>query len=431
MKKITCALLCVMLCVSLCSGTVFAYESYDVIYSDITVCINHYNIPSFVVNGQSVVVINDLTSYGLHLEKTSNGGYNITCIGYSQIKPAKYEIDVNQLGTCVGTAQKNVVPVYINNYRVDSYQMNGYTLVPAETFTAIGKVNWVPEQKALKIWIEGLPLKATFDPPAQNKAASVYKETLEVVEAYRAVGEYEQAVSALDWTINAIGSKSAYFKPLNQLREEMAYIAAMKNINLCVAGGNTQNAIYEAQWGIGYCTDDSAYYNALASKYAELTYKEASKNINIHLKKGDYYSAYITANNAMSAVDDYGWINNDIGVYYNKLYNDVISICKAWRKKLGRSFVVLDTGYTGQNSNRQMWIQLINLYDEPVIAFRCKADICDVFGQPLSWYYENYNLRCDDTWHSAYAIKTYYWNFNGTNARVFRNLGVSQVVWDD
>lgn len=304
MKKITCTILCVMLCVLLFSGTVFAYESYDVIYSDITVCINHYNIPSFAVNGQSVVVLNDLPSYGFQLQETSNGGYNIICREFKEIKPAKYEIDVNQIGTCVGTAQKNVVPVYINRYRVDSYQMNGYTLVPAEAFTAIGKVNWVPEQKALKIWIEGLPLKATFDPPARNEEAAVYKETLEVVQAYRAAGEYEQAVGALDWTIDTLGEDSPYYEPLDQLREEMAYIAATKNIDLCLAGGNIENAIYEANWGLWYCTYDSAYYNALASKYAELVYQEASKNINIHLKKGDYYSAYITATDAIEDMYD-------------------------------------------------------------------------------------------------------------------------------
>ena len=418
-----------MLCVSLCSGTVFAYESYDVIYSDITVCINHYNIPSFVVNGQSVVVINDLTSYGLHLEKTSNGGYNITCIGYSQIKPANYEIDVNQLGTCVGTAQKNVVPVYINNYRVDSYQMNGYTLVPAETFTAIGKVNWVPEQKALKIWIEGLPLKATFDPPVQNKEASVYKETLEVVQAYRAVGEYEQAVSALDWTINAIGSKSAYFKPLNQLREEMAYIAAMKNINLCVAGGNIENAIYEAKWGLWYCTYDSAYYNALANKYAELVYQEASKNINIHLKKGDYYSAYVTATDARDNIYD---VSGELGaVYYNKLFDDEEAICKAWRKKLGKTFVILDTWSSGEKSDRKIHIKFINLNDKPVIAFKLKADICDVFREPIPGYKLGYTLYCESAWIGAYQTNTYTWSFKGTNAKVLRNLTVNDVVWDD
>ena len=205
MKKVLFLLVTILLSFS---NIVSANNSYEVIYSDITVCINHYNIPSFAVNGTSVVSVEDLSKYGMSVENKS-GFFRISVVEYRTIDPVQYEIDINQLGSTAGYAKKNVTPVYVNNQQISSYNLNGYTLVPVEELNILGDVCWVPEQKALKLWIDGLHVKPIFEPPVINAESSLYRETVEIVNAYRAVNDFEQAVSALDWTISHLSENSS------------------------------------------------------------------------------------------------------------------------------------------------------------------------------------------------------------------------------
>ena len=404
--------------------TVSANNSYEMIYTDIAVCINHYNIPSFAVNGTSVVVVNDLGQYGITTEWLPYyNGFSLSVNTGAKITPVKYETDINQIGTVAGYAKMNATPVFIDGQQIPSYNLNGYTFIPVESLNLLGDVYWVPEHKVLKLWIEGLPSKYAFEPAPINEASKIYKETLEVVEAYRAVGEYETAVSALDWSIDALEENSSYYRALYALREEIAYIATVKNMNIRVSAGNYEYAAYDALYCLEYyCTYDSPYYNALVNKYAEYKYIAASKNIKIHLKNKDYYSAYSTALYAKNAIYDYAYDTSDEATtYYEILNDDVAAICKAWRGAIGSSLVKVSYWCNNGNLN----ITFINLSDKPIKAFKCKAELCDVFGENL--YYGDHTLYVDNTWLSSYSSDTYVWSVN-SKVDMLKYFTVTQVV---
>jgi|GEM_PF-5572962 len=405
--------------------SVSANNSYEVLYTDIAVCINHYNIPSFAVNGTSVVVVNDLGQYGINTQWLPYyKGFSLSVDKDATIIPVKYETDINQIGTVAGYAQMNVTPVFINGQQIPSYTLNGYTFVPVESLNLLGDVYWVPEHKVLKLWIEGLPSKYAFEPAPINEASKIYKETLETVEVYRAAGEYETALSALNWTADALGKKSSYYPSINSLREEIAYLATVKNMNIRVKAGNYQSAAYDALSCLSYyCTYDSPYYNALVSKYAEYRYIEASKNIKIHLKNKDYYSAYSTAIDARNAIGTYAYDTSDEATtYYENLNGDVAAICKAWRNATGSSLVKVSYWCNNGNLN----IKFVNLSDKPIKAFKCSAELCDVFGDNL--YYGEHTLYVDSTWLSSYSSSTYVWNVK-SKVDMLRYFKITQVVY--
>ena len=88
MKKVIALILCILLCTGVCQARVG-----DVIgaayHTDIVAYINHWAIPSYAVNGQSVIVAEDLNYCGFDVvwnnntrslsitTNTENWGYNM------------------------------------------------------------------------------------------------------------------------------------------------------------------------------------------------------------------------------------------------------------------------------------------------------------------------------------------------------------------
>lgn len=421
MKKIVVALL---LCLVLGCSVAHASGSNELIYSDITVCINHYNIPSFAINGTSVVVVDDLPKYGINVEKSNyDGSLHLSVRQKASVNPVKFDIDVNQTGKVAGVATKDAVSVYIGPTKIDSYYLNGYTYVPVESLRYLGSVYWIPEQKALKLWIEGVKINSKFEPVPVNQESVIYKETIRDVEIYRAAGVYDKAVSALNWSINAVAANIKYSDKLDKLREEMAYLDAVKNISICVNSGNIQNAISVADYYLGYCNEGSAYYDALSGKYCELVFIEANKNIKVHLNKGDYLSAYTTADNAYTSLVEYGYMSSG-EAYYNALYEKKKEICTNWRNRTGNGLIILnDWGNDGE-----VQMKIINLEGKDVRAVRFSADVCDVFGEIISSAYKGRICTASDLYISAYDNDTVTWNI-GYDAVMFKNIKSIQVAY--
>ena len=160
MKKIIAMLLTMIMLIS-CFGMVASAKVGDVIgtalHTDIVVYINNLAIPSYIVNGQSVVVAEDLRNFGFDV--IWDGNARTLNIYKNYISPQVVPQFVGK-GYTTGSKYANIletdIVVYANGQRINSFALNGYTMVPVEELTMLGEVNWVPSERALKMWVDNI-----------------------------------------------------------------------------------------------------------------------------------------------------------------------------------------------------------------------------------------------------------------------------------
>lgn len=140
------------------SGDIIGYAKY----SNISAYINHYPITSYNINDNTAVVAEDLQNYGFNAE------WN----GETRSLSITKNIDAKSI-TPYGTVYKysykagqNSYPyletditTYVNGQRVESFNIDGKTCIFMDDLAPYGEVVWVPEVRALKMWIEDLPMQ--------------------------------------------------------------------------------------------------------------------------------------------------------------------------------------------------------------------------------------------------------------------------------
>lgn len=156
MKKITKLISAILIFVLMCSvaSGAFAYSNGAVIgkacYTDIKATINGYDIASYNVDGYTYIVAEDLRYYGFDvvwspysrtLSVTRNGSYypstNYTAPFITQDLVGKKSY--NLLYTDIQT--------YVNGSWVQSYNINGRTIIRFDALSAFGSVWWVQQSK--------------------------------------------------------------------------------------------------------------------------------------------------------------------------------------------------------------------------------------------------------------------------------------------
>ena len=184
MKRITALCVAIVLIVSLFALPVSA--EYNAIqkpgeyvgqaqYTDIVTYINHYAIPSWVVNGYPMVAVEDLSKYGFDvLWNSTNRTLRIFRNNATYPNPIPvYLPKDNELGTKQFDVTASDVKVYINDYE---YQIQGFSGIPGYTLIYVGDLTalgatmyFVSENKAVNIWINGMSI-AEYQRPTSTKA---------------------------------------------------------------------------------------------------------------------------------------------------------------------------------------------------------------------------------------------------------------------
>lgn len=164
-KKITKILILTLVLTSIHSvasakiGDIIGYAKY----SDISAYINHYPITSYNINDYTAVVAEDLQNYGFNVEwngearslsiTRNNDAKQIT--PYGTVYKYSYKSGQNSypyLETDIAT--------YVNGQKVEIFNIDGKTCLYMDDLAPYGEVVWVPEVRALKMWIEDLPINA-------------------------------------------------------------------------------------------------------------------------------------------------------------------------------------------------------------------------------------------------------------------------------
>lgn len=165
MKKIIGKILCAIFLISSIQTVSYA-KTGDIIgyakYSDISVYINHYPIESFTVNNYTAVFAEDLQNYGFNVVWNSETrSVSITRNEYAtEITPYgtvyKYSYIVGQDSFPL---LETDISAYINGQPVNCACIDGKTCIYVDDLAPYGEIAWVPEVRAVKIWIDGLPIK--------------------------------------------------------------------------------------------------------------------------------------------------------------------------------------------------------------------------------------------------------------------------------
>jgi len=148
------------------------------LHTDIVAYINHYALPSYAANGKSCIVAEDLRNFGFDvIWDGSARTLSITRNSNTTVK----EMTVNKnepSGKFFSNILETDIKVYANGQRVTSYALNGYTMIPIEDLTMFGAVYWVPEERAIKLWVDGVEQRASkqeiFGPAAKKYASTSY-----------------------------------------------------------------------------------------------------------------------------------------------------------------------------------------------------------------------------------------------------------------
>lgn len=123
--------------------------------TDIVAYVNHFAVPSYVVEGTSVVVAEDLWHFGI--DATWDGNSRTLTLTRNNSVNSVNKMEFKKEGkpsTVFRDIMESDIKVFANGKRISSYNINGYTMIPIEELTMFGEVVWVPEQRAIKLWIE-------------------------------------------------------------------------------------------------------------------------------------------------------------------------------------------------------------------------------------------------------------------------------------
>lgn len=141
------------------NGDIIGYAKY----TDISAYINHYPITSYNINDYTAIVAEDLENYGFDVVWDGNArALYITRDRYAtNITPSG---KVYQYSSVAGMDSipyvESDIKAYVNGNLVKSFNINGRTCIYMESLADCGNVMWVPEIRAIKLWIEELPMKA-------------------------------------------------------------------------------------------------------------------------------------------------------------------------------------------------------------------------------------------------------------------------------
>ncbi len=134
----------------------------EAVYSDLSVYVNHYPIPAYVVNDYAVIVAEDLADYCCDVLWDGNARtLNITKSADKTefTSPAVYNTSF-PTGTKCADVLYTDIKTYVNGTEVTSFNVNGRTMIVIDEFgNNMDGYAWVPDIRAAKAWLDGKHIK--------------------------------------------------------------------------------------------------------------------------------------------------------------------------------------------------------------------------------------------------------------------------------
>ncbi|MGN1116829.1 MAG: hypothetical protein ACI4TH_09685 [Candidatus Ornithomonoglobus sp.] len=137
-----------------------AASAMEAQYTDIGAYINNYPISAYAVNGKMAVVAEDLKDYGFNV--VWNGDARRLDISRNSGVSGLQRRDVYKHTAATGTRFSDIyqtdIKVYYDGIQLESYALNGYTLVLLNDVAELaGNGEWDEGARAFKVWLDGMP----------------------------------------------------------------------------------------------------------------------------------------------------------------------------------------------------------------------------------------------------------------------------------
>ena len=265
MKKILSIILCI--CFMLSNMICFAKNGDIITYTkhtNIVAYINHYAIQSYNINGITCVGAEDLGNFGFLVkwEPSTRSLYITRNYGVNKIQQYSipYKSNPYLLGQDDAPVYETDIKTYVNNVEAISYNIGGKTVVDFESLSAFGAVQWNPDIRAIKLWVEdGLDMYYCMQPLKELPKTTLYSadgRTISVlnneVDAYLNVG----------WYLSSSEAKSA-----GTTQKNMQYVS-----KFYVGQNVMQNLIMMKKYGVVEAIDKNTgkikvYWNKITDSY--------------------------------------------------------------------------------------------------------------------------------------------------------------------
>ena len=130
----------------------------NVLYSDIVAYINGYAVPTSIINGVTLVVVEDLAHYGFDVvwnqsARTLRADLNTS----KKFTPIDVPINTRPSGTVKGQYFYTDIKTYMAGLVVDSYAISGVTLMDFELLKRYGTLTWNNTLRELRLVIPQTP----------------------------------------------------------------------------------------------------------------------------------------------------------------------------------------------------------------------------------------------------------------------------------
>ncbi len=158
----------------------------EALNTDIVAYINNYSIPSYAVNGTTVIVAEDLRNYGFDVQwDGATKTLGITRSPWNTIVGMSFYENIEAVGSRFCDLYYTDIAVYAGNTRLTSYAMNGYTMIPIEELTMFGEVHWAQDIRAIKLWIDGMNMSPYLVKPKTYPTTTLYSKNGDTVRVYK------------------------------------------------------------------------------------------------------------------------------------------------------------------------------------------------------------------------------------------------------
>ena len=198
------------------SATAISAAAQEAQYTDIGAYINNYPISAYAVDGKLAVVAEDLRDYGFNVEwDADNWALHISRNNaVTNLKRKDVYKPSQASGVKFSDIYSSGINVDYNGVPMESYALNGYTLVTVNDLAALaGSEQWDAENRAYKVWVDGLS-SCEYMPLTQrcrNLWYSIdYKNmpTIDLWEDFDSDGSYDHLVFGIIGTNKYGGIKA-------------------------------------------------------------------------------------------------------------------------------------------------------------------------------------------------------------------------------
>ena len=125
------------------------------LYSDITAYINGKAIPTSIIAGKTLVVVEDLANYGFDVTwNNAEKWLNVELNKSKAVKPLSVAPNTKPVGTYKCDYVYTNIRTYLSGELINSYAIKGVTLIDFELLVKYGTLKWDGKAREIRLTIK-------------------------------------------------------------------------------------------------------------------------------------------------------------------------------------------------------------------------------------------------------------------------------------